>query len=53
MKAATRLWLHFLRLWVVIDLSGAKRTGNWPLVSDCRVRIAQLDQKLDLLEVTK
>jgi hypothetical protein len=53
MKAAMRCWLRFLRFWNCIDLSNAQRTGNWPLVSDCRVRIAQLDRKLDLLEVTK
>ena len=44
-------WLNFLRLWHVIDLLGAKQSGNWPMVSDCRMRIAEIDQQLDKLEI--
>lgn len=40
-------WMHFLRLWECIDLSGAKHSGNWEAVSDCRCRIADLDRRLD------
>jgi len=46
-----RFWLHFHRFWHVIDLNGARRAGNWPLVTDCRLRITALDAELDRLGV--
>jgi len=47
MRLITRLWLHNLRFWHVIDLHGAMQAGNWELATDCRLRIADCDALLD------
>lgn len=49
--ALKRLWLHHLRFWEVIDLTGARLAGNYQLAADCANRIAALDGELDRLEI--
>lgn len=46
-----RWWYEFLRLWEVIDLDAARKVENWEVVTDCRLRIATLDRKIENLEV--
>ena len=46
-----RWWYEFLRLWEVIDLEAARKVENWEVVTDCRLRIATLDRKIENLEV--
>lgn len=46
-----RWWYEFLRLWEVIDLDAARKVDNWEAATDCRLRIAELDRKIDGLSV--
>lgn len=42
-----RWWYEFLRLWEIIDLAGARISGNREVETDCRLRILALDGKID------
>lgn len=46
-----RWWYGFLRFWESIDLDAARKVENWEVATECRLKIAALDRKIDGLNV--